>query len=108
MIDWSRVDELCAEVGEEGFDEVVSLFLEETDEAIARIGIDPANLGADLHFLKGGALNLGLSALALSCQDGERHCAEGCGDAFDLAGLRQLYEDSRHALVQGLARRKAA
>lgn len=108
MIDWSRVDELCSEVGDDGFDEVVSLFLEETDEAITRIGQDLGNLRSDLHFLKGGALNLGLNALALLCQEGERYCAEGHEPDFDLAPLRQLYAESRQALVQGLARRNAA
>ena len=35
MIDWARVSELRDEVGEGDFDEVVELFLEEVDEAIA-------------------------------------------------------------------------
>lgn len=108
MIDWSRVDELRGEVGDDGFDEVVSLFLEETDEVITRIGSEPGCLGGDLHFLKGGALNLGLSALAQLCQEGERAFAESRDATFDLVALRQLYAESRLALTQGLAQRKAA
>ena len=37
MIDWARVSERRDEVGEEDFDEVVELFLEEVDEAIAAL-----------------------------------------------------------------------
>ena len=37
MIDWARVSELRHEVGAEDFDEVVELFLEEVDEAIAAL-----------------------------------------------------------------------
>ena len=37
MIDWARVSELRDEVGAEDFDEVVELFLEEVDEAIAAL-----------------------------------------------------------------------
>jgi len=31
MIDWDRVVELCSEIGEEGFGEVVDLFLDEVE-----------------------------------------------------------------------------
>ena len=37
MIDWARVSELRDEVGAEDFDEVVELFLEEVEEAIAAL-----------------------------------------------------------------------
>jgi HPt (histidine-containing phosphotransfer) domain-containing protein len=74
MIDWMRVQALRDEIGEEGFAEVVSLFLDEADEVVARIAGEgaEATLAADLHFLRGSALNLGFEALARLCDAGER------------------------------------
>ena len=109
MIDWTRVDELRAEVGEDGFDEVVELFLEETDEVADRlISVSDGDLGRDMHFLKGSALNLGLRALAQMCHDGERLCGSGRGGEVDRPALVHLYEAAKTALKEGLARRSAA
>jgi histidine phosphotransfer protein HptB len=92
MIDWDRVKELRGEIGAEDFDEVVALFLEEADECIARLSAEAgaAALSADLHFLKGAALNLGFAALSTLCQDGERRA--GAGDlSVDLEAVRAAY-----------------
>ena len=96
MIDWARVRELKSEIGDESFDEVVELFLEEADEVVARMDV---NLGAkaleaDLHFLKGSALNLGFRALAVLCQTGESKAAGGSVDV-DLARVRSVYATSK-------------
>ncbi len=96
MIDWDRVRELRSEIGPEDFDEVVSLFLEEADETIARLSA--ANgakaLAADLHFLKGAALNLGFASLSSLCQDGERRA--GAGDlSVNLDAVRAAYAACR-------------
>ena len=65
MIDWSRVQELRREIGEEGFAEVVELFLDEVETVIGRLAAGSGNISAeDMHFLKGSALNLGLQNLA--------------------------------------------
>lgn len=109
MIDWTRVDELRSEVGDDGFDEVVELFLEESDEVIARIeGSTGAALGRDLHFLKGSALNLGLQSLAQLCQEGERLCNAGQSDAVDLRCLTETYHSAKASFREGLAQRSAA
>lgn len=109
MIDWDRVADLRSEVGEDGFTEVVDLFLEEADEVIARItATSRAQLVQDLHSLKGSALNLGLQALAQSCQEAERLCDRGAAAAVDTAALAGLYRDSRAALHRGIARPSAA
>ena len=42
MIDWTRVDELRNEVGNDDFLEVAELFLEEVDEVISRLTDAPA------------------------------------------------------------------
>ena len=74
MIGWDRVNELCDEVGPEDFLEVVDIFLEEVDEVIERLDTspNPACYEADLHFLKGSALNLGFDGLATLCANGEK------------------------------------
>lgn len=110
MIDWDRVAELQEEVGQDGFCEVVALFLEETDEVVARLARHETaqELGCDLHFLKGSALNLGLRALAQLCQEGERLCEGGTADRVNLPTLRRLYEESKAALRLGHADRPAA
>ncbi len=109
MIDWARVKELRDEIGADDFDEVVALFLEEADEVIARISpeLGAKALEADLHFLKGAALNLGFAAFAALCQQGERWAAEGNPD-IKIDPVRGSYHDSKIALGLGLAQSLAA
>jgi histidine phosphotransfer protein HptB len=96
MIDWDRVRELRQEIGVEDFDEVVGLFLEEADDVIGRLSAEGGAkaLSADLHFLKGAALNLGFAALSGLCQDGERRASAG-DTSVDLEAVRQAYADCR-------------
>ncbi|MEH7828702.1 Hpt domain-containing protein [Gemmobacter denitrificans] len=109
MIDWDRVADLRAEVGEDGFSEVIELFLEETDEVIARLAAsNPAQLGRDLHFLKGSSLNLGFRDMAQTCQDGERACGAGAAATVDVAGVIRLYHASKSAFLAGLGKLSAA
>lgn len=109
MIDWDRVRDLRQEIGPEDFDEVVSLFLEEADEAIARLSADKGAkaLAADLHYLKGAALNLGFETLSALCQEGERKA--GAGDvAVDLDAVRAAYAICRAEFQSGTAQAFAA
>lgn len=101
MIDWDRLRDLRGEIGDDGFDEVVAMFLEETDEVVGRLSADGGAkaLESDLHFLKGSALNLGFSDLAALCQDGERTAALG-GTEIDLDRVRAAYQASKSALAQ--------
>ena len=96
MIDWARVAELRDEIGAEDFAEVVTLFLEEADEVVARLGTcdGPGPLESALHFLKGSALNLGFRELAQLCQEGERQAAHG-GIDIDTAAIARTYEASK-------------
>lgn len=105
MIDWSRVDELRAEVGPEEVGEIVALFLEEADEAVARLHrpLAPHEVETVLHFLKGSALNLGLRTLAQLCDQGERAPA-----AANLPAVIECYRRSRDQFLAGLAGRTAA
>jgi histidine phosphotransfer protein HptB len=105
MIDWKRVAELQTEIGTDGFAEVAEMFLEEADETVLTLTSGPApdEVEGLLHFLKGSALNLGLSDLAALCQEGERKAAAGQGAAVDTAAVAALYRASRQALLDGLA-----
>lgn len=97
MIDWDRVTELRDEVGAEDFTEVLELFFEEVDEVMDRLraGPEPDTYEAELHFLKGSALNLGFRALSSLCSQGER-AARGAGRCrIDLAQVIRVYEMSR-------------
>ena len=97
MIDWQRIAELRDEVGEEDFEEIASLFLEEVDGAMASLdqGAPAAKMSDDLHFLKGCALNLGFEALGNLCRDGERAAQEGRLDDIDIAAVKSVYAESR-------------
>ncbi|WP_135450578.1 Hpt domain-containing protein [Tabrizicola caldifontis] len=104
MIDWKRIEELRCEIGVGGLAEVADMFLEEAEQAVRALSAGPApgELEAHLHFLKGSALNLGLSDLAAICQDGERKAAAGYGALVDLAQVLRVYRASRAQLVAGL------
>lgn len=104
MIDWTRVAELRTEIGDEDFAEVVTLFLEEADEAVQGLaGCQAARaLESTLHFLKGSALNLGFQTLARLCQDGERRAAAGEA-GIDVSAIASAYESSKISLAAGRA-----
>lgn len=106
MIDWHRVRELRSEVGAEDFDEVAALFLEEVAEVVTRLrqATDPERLQADLHFMKGSALNLGFASFAAQCMEGEQAAAAGRAAEVDVAALLDCYDDSRLAFLEGLNR----
>ena len=91
-----RVQALCQEIGEDGFPEVLELFIAESAQVVARLrGLgDPAAIAADMHFLKGSALTMGLDDLAAYCMGVEQ------GDTLDPAVLEDLFARSRAALVE--------
>jgi HPt (histidine-containing phosphotransfer) domain-containing protein len=104
MIDWERVDELRDEVGADDFAEVVELFLEEVDEVIERLrsAPDPASFEAELHFLKGCALNLGFSAFSVLCGNGEKTAAGGHPASIDIAAVVDSFDRSRAEFLSRL------
>lgn len=109
MIDWKRVDELKAEIGVDGFAEVADMFLDEAEGAVKALlrGIPAEEVEGQLHFLKGSALNLGLSELAAICQDGERMAAAGEGALVDVTLVASVWRASRASLLGGLATDRA-
>lgn len=106
MIDWGRLEELRAEIGDEDLADVVALFLEEADEVVGRItaGLAAGEMEGQLHFLKGSALNLGLSDLAALCQDGERKAGQGLADQVDAGRIGAVYQSSKAAFLGALAK----
>ncbi|MCF1708181.1 Hpt domain-containing protein [Tabrizicola sp. J26] len=108
MVDWGRVASLRMEIGAADFSEVLEMFLAEADDVIRRLrsGTNEASYEAELHALKGAALNLGLSDLANLCSEGER--AARCGVAADISAIVSGYTASRAALLAGLASKFAA
>ena len=103
MIDWKRVEELRDEIGADGFAEVADMFLDEAEEAVAALlaGLPDDKVEGQLHFLKGSALNLGLSDLAKICHDGERRAALGHG-GVDATQVAAVYRTSRAQLLARL------
>jgi HPt (histidine-containing phosphotransfer) domain-containing protein len=110
MISWPRVRELRSEVGEDAFDEVVALFLEEVEDALARLADSQAGgtLGEDLHFLKGSALSLGFEDFSARCQEAERLCATGQDADVALDDLTEGYAASKAAFMERLDAETAA
>ncbi|WP_138466296.1 Hpt domain-containing protein [Poseidonocella sp. HB161398] len=100
MLDWARIEELRDEVGAEDFAEVVELFLEEAGETLGRLG--PATAGvAELHFLKGAALNLGFAEFAQLCREAELAARQGSPP--DLAALEDSFARTRALFLGRLA-----
>lgn len=102
MIDWERVEMLRRDIGEEDFGEVVKLFIEEAEAVVGRLQAQGTarEREADLHFLKGSALNLGFDELAAICGVEERRAAQGV--AVDTAPVIGLYAASRRAFLDRL------
>lgn len=99
MIDRARIDELRAEVGAEDLTEVVQLFCEEVEETLGRIiGHPSPSLAEDLHFLKGSALNIGMTELGALCQTAEKSLREDPAGSPDLAAIAAAFRKARQAL----------
>ena len=90
MLDLERIRELRDEIGEDDFAEVAVVFIDELEEVIGKLreGGSPEQTREWLHFLKGCALNLGLSGLAEQALKGE-------GGQLDLTELVSVYTASR-------------
>ena len=99
-MDWTRLDELRREVGDDALGEVLALFLEETDAMAGRLAgdVDPATLADDLHFMKGAALNLGFQALADACRMAEAALAAKGAGSVDIAAILDRYATSKAEL----------
>ncbi|QXT39939.1 Hpt domain-containing protein [Gymnodinialimonas ceratoperidinii] len=75
-VDWDRLNDLRADIGEEDFADVALLFVAELQETLHRLTPQAAT-AADFHFLRGSAANLGFVALVAACTRAEDACNEG-------------------------------
>lgn len=93
-IDWARVEELRADIGDDDFAEVAALFLEEVSDGLDslrdRAGTE---LSEGLHAVRGAALNLGFARLAQLAARGE-----AAVETVDVGALRTCYSDSLAAM----------
>ncbi|KIN74410.1 Hpt domain-containing protein [Sulfitobacter guttiformis] len=110
MIDWLRVNTLREDVGDEDFDDVVEIFIEEVTGMVTRLRINPQmeTLGEDLHALKGSALNLGFATFSAYCQTGESLAAHGRPAEIELGQILSSYDESLAAFLTGLKKPPAA
>jgi HPt (histidine-containing phosphotransfer) domain-containing protein len=104
MIDWKRVKDLRAELGAEHFADVVGLFLEEMETELpklpqAQTAPEMVNL---LHFLKGGALNLGFAEFSELCRNGEAKASGHGPQDVNIGQIVASYHRSRACFVDGL------
>lgn len=104
MIAWKHIEMLRGEIGEDDFQDIVVVFLEEVEEALEALtpGMTPDDMAASLHFLKGSALNLGFQTFAAACETGECALKRGGACNIDLEDLRDTYTRSRASLLKGL------
>lgn len=107
MIDWTRVTDLHAEIGEDGFNEIIDMFLMEMNNIVAQLqdGSNPQRIEVNLHALRGGLLNLGFTHVSTLCQQGEVMAAKGFADQVDTASIVQGYDASCNLLLSELTQR---
>jgi len=101
MINWARVKELEEDIGAEDIEEVVEMFFDEVEEVIndLRRGNVGRNLAADMHFLKGSALNLGFDKLGHLCSDGEKLATNGQDKHVPVSQILSVYDASKVELL---------
>ena len=90
-----RLRQLANEIGPRDFAETADLFLMEVEVALDALStVTAPNLLIDeLHFLKGCALNLGMTGMAATCR--ETIAAVRMGDRLDLPRIKACYRASR-------------
>jgi HPt (histidine-containing phosphotransfer) domain-containing protein len=100
VISSERLNELKSEVGEDDFEEIVALFLAESDGIVGclRDAPGPAEAEELLHALKGSALNLGFDMLATLCRQGEGQTAGTDAWGPHVDRLLDVYEQSKSRL----------
>lgn len=97
LIDQAFVAEMFGEYGAELVAEVVASLTEESTDALVRLAEAPdaAAAGRLLHFLRGSALNTGLSVFAARCEELESAARAGTmPDPEASAALAGLFDAS--------------
>lgn len=87
-VDWDRLNELRADIGEEDFADVAMLFVSELQETLDTLVATQAS-AADFHFLRGSAANLGFVTLVEACAAAEAACKDD--DVPDVALVQTTF-----------------
>lgn len=99
MIDRSRLTELRSEVGADDLAEVVDLFCEEVEETLDRLRAHGSpDIAEDLHFLKGSALNIGMSEVGQMCLQAEHAIQSQSAASPDIDAIAHAFRKARQAL----------
>ncbi len=100
MLNTNRIKELKQEVGEDDFVEVVGIFCEEVEEVLGQLPSTPASAMVEkLHFLKGSALNIGMSDVGELCRSEEERLKAAPGATADIAAIEATYQASKSELI---------
>ena len=103
MLNWTRINELRTEVGDDEFQLILELALDEVEGMMMRLSKkDAFRLETELHFLKGCAWNLGFRDFGHFCEAGEWAAAAGRPDDVAIQDLMRSYSESKQALMCGL------
>ncbi len=102
MIDWARIKELYDEIGEDAFGDVIDLFADEVAEGVTMLTAaeTPKAQMQAFHFLKGAALNLGLTELSEICAIGEDRANKGLETGDLIAQVVRSFPELTASLVQ--------
>ncbi len=101
MIDWTRIDDLKEELGEDDFEEVFEIFLDEVQESVDSLKAAPTGqaLEAILHSVKGNAVTVGFSKLAELAGAGEINAGQGTD--VNLLDIATAHDLSKEAYASG-------
>jgi len=106
MIDWGQLRQLLSDIGPDDFSELVGVFLAEIDIAVGDLDqygpLNAAELTSKLHFIKGGAANLGFSEFSKLCAQGEQLARSDTLGEFQVPALIKSYDESRAQFTSGL------
>jgi len=107
LIDWDLLLALKADIGDEDFADVITLFVAEMEEKLTELRDAPDRIDADdFHFLRGSASNLGFVAMERACDMAEGACRSG--DVPDLAAVVAAFEAALQEARPRLPELKAA
>ena len=101
MINTARIQELKNEVGEDDLIELIELFCEEVEDVLEALDATaPSDMMAQLHFLKGSALNIGLDAVSELCRTEETRLKTDPTALADIGAIRSAYATSKDILLK--------
>jgi CheY-like chemotaxis protein/HPt (histidine-containing phosphotransfer) domain-containing protein/anti-sigma regulatory factor (Ser/Thr protein kinase) len=106
-------NEFVEQVGDDAIDEIVGIFIEETDARLARLDEmhgQPSKIGHEAHTLKSSAATLGLTLMAREAMALESEAASSSVEDLEdrVARLRRAYRDGIAGIARGAAPAAAA